>query len=305
VQVYEDGGGATLFAQDYDVAALRAEVAATAKQAADAEATARTEQERAAAEVAAYRQQLAQADIAGLKLGMTLAEADRMIRERLEIGWIATTADDADAMLDPARPYREWKTYISADGKEEIVLFSHQELSDRVIAIARTLALPETTSTDAVIAALREKYGEPFDDPSAKASPSWSTRWSLLWSTDLEEHYGTKSQRRGCSAEVGSAGGPSHLTVDGREFTFKELKLISTTTPIIRVHRRSSGSPQGPWNAAEWRGCGASVVANVGDILPGNRLGLRIAMFNLGEYAASYQQWLALQKSDTPALPEL
>jgi hypothetical protein len=47
------------------------------------------------------------------------------------------------------------------------------------------------------------------------------------------------------------------------------------------------------------------VVAEVGDILPGNHLGLRIAVFNLGEYAASYQQWLALQKSDTPALPEL
>lgn len=50
------------------------------------------------------------------------------------------------------------------------------------------------------------------------------------------------------------------------------------------------------------------MVANVGDILPGNRLGLRIAVFNLGEYAASYQQWLewlASQKSDTPAFPEL
>jgi outer membrane biosynthesis protein TonB len=172
VQVLSFDATDTLFSQDYDLAALRAEEAAAVQQAADAEADA--------------RQALAEADIDGLTLSMPYSEAEAAVRKKLAIGRVRQT----NSAGHPRPYFRDMTQFENVDGSERIMLFRARPDSEKLVGIARWVDLPEGTTIDDIKDQLVAKYGEP------NKSHSSGLRWNA------------NDDRRVCDSYIGIIGPP-------------------------------------------------------------------------------------------------
>ncbi len=109
-------------------------------------------------------------DVVGLRLGMTFDEADRIIREHMEVGTFLT-ADrgwSERAASGDIAPYTSGRLYESADEREIIILHDEPPAAPGVVlGIVRQVAFPKrSVRPTQVFASLRKKYGatKPGDD---------------------------------------------------------------------------------------------------------------------------------------------
>ncbi len=134
---------------------LNKPVDAFAKAIEDAEA----EAARAAARRAAARARLADFDILGLKLSMSFDEAEAAVREALTVVRVRESSREGKT-----RPFfDDMRHYENEDGSERFMLFRSTPGGDRLVAIARMIALPEGSAMADVEGQLVEKYGDDFD----------------------------------------------------------------------------------------------------------------------------------------------
>ncbi len=169
-------------------AALAGEQKAQAEAKAEREARARADEQAQQQKVADRREGLKDADIAGIRLGMTVPEAERIIRKHISVGWVLEPSYEAAAQkkfnADPDRPYRHFRAFSNTDGKEQIVLFWHPEASDRVLAVTRSMPIPEDMKHRDIQGQLVEKYGE----PAVQQAPAGSRGRGmprLVWTADF------------------------------------------------------------------------------------------------------------------------
>lgn len=193
---------------------------------------------------------LAQADIVGIRLGMPFDEAERIVRERMAPGAVLDYANPPS----PPRVLQDYRTFHSADGNEQITLFRAIDDRNRVVAIARAVALPESLDRDTLKARLAEKYGEA--DRESKATQLW---------TASED-----ASRCGVSFSWDRSG---LRTIEGPD------EVMKPYVPIL-----STSEPQFGKDPTRdlWQGCGPSVSAN---ILSSR---LQISMYDLGAYRPGF-----------------
>lgn len=99
-------------------------------------------------------------DIIGIKLGQSFAEAEKLIREHMEVGRVlkGVRARAESPLITPAT---SGKLFVSADGREVIALIDEPPAApDRVLAAWRRIySDPGRVPVQEVLHALRQKYG--------------------------------------------------------------------------------------------------------------------------------------------------
>jgi uncharacterized protein len=124
-------------------------------------------------------------ELAGLRLGMPLAQAETEIRKRFKV---AAVIDPAPSVAGYAPTLLGRRTYLTENGADMITVFSLPEAGDRVVGIARRIALPlpppsMSDARDTLIDKYRQPtaaYGDRFlywtDNPEGLGSESSACR---------------------------------------------------------------------------------------------------------------------------------
>ncbi len=106
-------------------------------------------------------------DIVGLRLGMSFAAADKIIRDHMPVGrmLVADRAYQTDAATGGLKPFSSGRLYVSKDGSDTIILFDESPAApDVVMSVVRQVDLPKgRISAAEVFAQLRNKYGKEKD----------------------------------------------------------------------------------------------------------------------------------------------
>jgi hypothetical protein len=102
-------------------------------------------------------------DILGITLGMSFADADRLIRSSMEVGRVLTAdrARQSGAVLGALDPYTSGCLYISSDESEAVAIFNEPPAApNRVVAAWRQVQIPgDAAHVAALVDRLRDKYG--------------------------------------------------------------------------------------------------------------------------------------------------
>ncbi|WP_158238520.1 peptidoglycan-binding protein [Pollutimonas subterranea] len=120
-------------------------------------------------------------DMVGLQLGMSFDEAEKIIRQHMDVGRVFEGQRNHAAVTDAGmlRPLKSGKLFVSADGRELIAIIDEPPAIDRkVLAAWRRVYVPAATVGEADAAsALREKYGKPgpYQDVQAGNRNIWRT----------------------------------------------------------------------------------------------------------------------------------
>jgi hypothetical protein len=279
------------------------------EQAAETEAKAAEDavREKMAQELSARREAFRNTDVIGIRPGMSVAEAEAIIREHIEVGWVGELAADTPISntRSPDRPYSYFKTYISADGSEHVALFWHPEISDKVQGVTRTVMLPENISDEAVFAQLKEKYGNDMLVPSAKI-PAW------IWTVDYGESSKPQTSssptaeqrfRYGqCNSTASAKISVGYLNIiEGKPLTFEVKRSLpdGIKTTEIGIWGGSSGYAPGKpttWDSGGWQECGPTVSAEIRTHYDDKVLA--VGMYDLSTYAPVYDALMKKKKED-------
>ncbi len=121
-----------------------------------AAATASTEQ----AAVERQRELLRKADVIGVRPGMSIEEAEKIIRAHFRVAYVS--ADSSHGKTSPDL-FDAYKAFHNADNSEAIVLFKGSASNNTVLAVARTFALGADMKGDQNLNKVKEllkaKYG--------------------------------------------------------------------------------------------------------------------------------------------------
>ncbi|MCF8126951.1 MAG: peptidoglycan-binding protein [Deltaproteobacteria bacterium] len=300
----QDGG----LIHRYDVSGLTSadKVAADEKAASDkVRAVEEAAREKNEQELSAGKEALSKADVIGIRPGMTVEEAEKIIRSHMEVGWVGELAEDSTIaqLKSPDRPYHHFRTYISKNGREHIAIFWHPEISERLQAVTRTLMLPDNISDETVFAQLKEKYGSDVLIPSNKV-PAW------IWTVDygaapsLRKVSGVTNEmrfRRGtCYSTISPNLSMQYLNIlDGEPLTRQVKKRLpnAVKTTQIRVLGGGSGQlKQKQWDPDAWQECGPTVSAEIKTYNKDKVLA--VGMYDLSTYAPVYDALMKKKKKD-------
>lgn len=300
VELVDDNGR---LIHSFDVASLTsADEVAKAKQAAQAKALATDKKARTQKNEVrtARREALHKADVIGIRIGMDVREAERIIREHMNVGWIGELSADAPASRTRSanRPYSYFKTYISADGSEHVALFWHPEISERLMAVTRTLMLPKETQEDAVLAQLKDKYGtDVLVSSNKRESWVWTANYgeapALKHTANPTDESRFRIFRMGqCYATVQGAFRISSLDIiEGEPVTFDVLRRLPSgvNTKNIEVGGGRGGNYREPqWDPDVWKKCGPTISAAINSSKSGKILS--VGIFDLATYASVYEE---------------
>jgi hypothetical protein len=104
-------------------------------------------------------------DVLGIKLGMTFEEAERLIREHMEVGRVfkADRAGQIELATGKIEPYSSGRLFISKAENEAIAIFDEPPAAPGVVlGMWRRLRLPKgSIDPTALKATLTERYGAP------------------------------------------------------------------------------------------------------------------------------------------------
>lgn len=99
-------------------------------------------------------------DMVGLRLGMTMSQAENIVRRHMQVGWVATLRPGIlganNAKFIRGMP----KIFIARNEREVIILLSHPKAGNRVLGVRRLLMLPGHGLDPAALKRkLKAKYG--------------------------------------------------------------------------------------------------------------------------------------------------
>jgi hypothetical protein len=108
-------------------------------------------------------------DIIGLRLGMDIAEAERIVRGQMTVGRVLTASAgnerDRAAELGPVR------VLVNPDRTEQIGLIDGS--TGRLLALTRTVAVDPALGNAQLLGSLKGKYGEPAVDSTGTGKWEW------------------------------------------------------------------------------------------------------------------------------------
>jgi hypothetical protein len=100
---------------------------------------------------------------------MAMSDAEALIRRHITVGSVFEgTVGDGNAYRRGMGPVR---IFVNADKTEQVVLLDRS--TGKVLAIRRTVAVPEAPSDAQLLEALRAKYGEPSVVGGTTNYPDW------------------------------------------------------------------------------------------------------------------------------------
>ncbi len=140
-------------------------------------------------------------DIVGLRLGMSFAEAEKIIRDSMDVGTVLAGTRGPEEGARDIRPYGSIRIFIARGASEAIALFDEPPAAPgKIVAVARTLTIDDPNLLPEDIAALlSEKYG-PVDHTAGASQWAW----------------GATSASAQCRQRIGSAHDLNRLdTVEG------------------------------------------------------------------------------------------
>jgi len=201
-------------------------------------------------------------DIVGLQLGMTIEQAEKLIRKRKE----PTDIIEGNA---PA-PFKTAKLYVLAPGDETISLMTMDSpAGERIAGYVRTVAFERDSAPSevAIASSLEKKYGIPFYSYDAKES-HFDRRWFTNWKGQAVTEQNSLDQNVGkCEAAVRIRPGlKTWLASDGQPYRWfapgstnwnspqvleagdlKKAKNIHRCGPaVVASYQANSGQPIGP-----------------------------------------------------------
>jgi len=118
-------------------------------------------------------------DLLGMKLGMSMAQAEELIREHMPVDRVFDLKRAPVLVRDsPILAYASGKLFIRKDARETIALIDEPpSAGSKVVAIMRTLMLPKgALPVDRALASLRQKYG-PETHYSEKNNVPFNAYW--------------------------------------------------------------------------------------------------------------------------------
>jgi hypothetical protein len=109
-------------------------------------------------------------DVLGLRLGMTVDDADNLIRKAISVGWVSTSADNPakfDAIV-------QLRIYVATDMTQAVALtLPHDDQPQHVIAVERILQVASTAPDANILQLLQGKYGAPVSTDSTRHEWVW------------------------------------------------------------------------------------------------------------------------------------
>lgn len=120
------------------------------------------QRDRVEKEITSAARETAAFDIVGLRLGITMDEAEKIVRAHMQVGRVFELSRVPPLLPTDAVPaYASGKLFIREDGRETIGLINEPPAaSDRVVAVTRGLTAPAGQMPAAlVLSSLRNKYG--------------------------------------------------------------------------------------------------------------------------------------------------
>ncbi|EAU39902.1 Lytic murein transglycosylase [Fulvimarina pelagi HTCC2506] len=267
--------------------------------------------DKAAARLAAARERAAtaddldqRADLAGIRLGMPFADADRLVREVVDVGWASEIHLERSRghNYDPSAPFAFFRAYTDRDGDDHLLLHTSEPGGGHVVAVSRALKVQGAVSKKDVFAQLKEKYGEPAvqdanletivwtehlgSDPADAPGSAVQAPWEA----------GSALRTGGCNANVRWYGyAPRAMEVmegqgerDGRlpgDFYLPEINILGGAT-------RGASASGRVYDPQAWESCGPTVIAEIAGSSRG--LVLAYALFDLAAYAENYGRKLSI-----------
>ncbi|QPJ62595.1 MAG: hypothetical protein G3M70_12220 [Candidatus Nitronauta litoralis] len=117
-------------------------------------------------------------DILGIRLGMSMEEAEAIVRKNINVTWVFErnlndlVKKKSDLVL--AKPYLTLKSFVSQDQKEGISLYSAPPATNKLVAVARFVPLGKNDTQESIITALKGKYGPLHPMLAQPHAPVWS-----------------------------------------------------------------------------------------------------------------------------------
>ena len=121
-----------------------------------------TRRKQVESEMSAAKGQPNPYDLLGIKLGMSMVEAEELVRAHMPVDRVFDLKRaPVLAAGSPVAAYVSGKLFIRNDGRETIALINEPPAADqKVVAVMRTLMLPKgALPVDQALATLRRKYG--------------------------------------------------------------------------------------------------------------------------------------------------
>nr|WP_244404335.1 DUF4852 domain-containing protein [Fulvimarina pelagi] len=267
--------------------------------------------DEAAARLAAARERAAaaddldqRADLAGIRLGMPFADADRLVREVVDVGWASEIHLERSRgyNYDPSAPFAFFRAYTDREGDDHLLLHTSEPGGGHVVAVSRALKVQGAVSKKEVFAQLKEKYG----NPAVQDANLETILWTAHLGSDPADAQGSAVQAPweagsafrtgGCNANVRWHGyAPRAMEVvegqgerDGRlpgDFCLPEINILGGAT-------RGANAGGRVYDPHAWESCGPTVIAEIAGSSRG--LVLAYALFDLAAYAENYGRKLSI-----------
>jgi hypothetical protein len=229
--------------------AARQKAEADARARAATEAAARQKREREAQEAARAQRPDGPfgPEVAGLHLGTSLEEADRIVRARIAVA-IVTDHLPTVPGYRPSLLHRS--VYATIDGRHRYALFTHPGAPGRVVALSYRLPLPPFAPIDAVVAELEKSFGAGHVGQGNQRF--WSTQPSALQGACL--HFAAGGPGSGFIYREGAGhppipgvGGPNDLSIDA------SAGLVAMQGATPDAHKTVASCPPTVWaNVVRW-----------------------------------------------------
>lgn len=262
----------------------------------------------------ADHEKLQNADIIGIRIGMSLSEAEQIIRKHMKVGWVAELNKKKFPTFNEGRnlvPYRNLRIFVSEPSKEQreqIVLFSSPDVGDRVIAVAREVSLPKGVATDVMNQRLREKYGS---KPLNGSSDAWNAWTEDFGYRNMTNEPGDSWASSSCEAQLTDTNILSLRFTEGTRPTDAALVNAFGDTPLIEVYGGISNwiAPQSEheWVPQKWQHCGMTVISRFSreQVSDGYMAdSLQVALLDLSIYAKHAKQ-IKFEKQSSGKAPDL
>lgn len=243
------------------------------------------------------------ADILGVRLGMTIDEADRIIREKIDVGWVLELSEDAKNEWI-YKPYQSLRIYMSKDGTEQFTLFIEPAHSNKILGLGRTVALASEIPKEMVLEKVKAKYGNNY----IEARHSSQLLNHLIWSDDVDAFSGN------CASHIESSDYRDDLqTTDGqlvKDMIPQKMSIDARNgwVQIVGIYVDGGLLYKGKsskWEAEKWLECGPTIMAGIEPMVAGKRRNeLRVTIHDLSRYADYYLK-NAQKTEQTIELPDL
>jgi hypothetical protein len=129
-------------------------------------------------------------DVVGLRLGMSFADAEAIIRQHMKVGWVLVVPP---LNLANEGKFTSLRIFLRADKGETIALLDQPPVAaGRVLAVRRILQVPKDASDEQLGAALQEKYGSNPIKPSGVSGRSYPLVWTQDGRASCESVYSTQ-----------------------------------------------------------------------------------------------------------------